>query len=348
MSCKKGGIKSDCRCCKGCSFKLPANSKLFHQGLVGSGCGKPPQSCDFNPTLQCNGGSDQCVEDELCPPFDFGSIECDEDNVITVAPTPIAPDDLCQPVEKDGSLPFTDGDGINFLYENWVDTCSNVLYVLRRDSKGRPKGYQRVPPEGLNFSKFELDLELDSRFGRDIYTNSGDVNNDTSFVFSFNPPVPSIVSGWNNLGIGATTTPDTVLTGSYAGYQVFIRDKRNNMYYRDSFNSNCTYPNYPCDPCDGDCFEHELSNGVLIEYQFNADFCQWYLAECMETFVAGELDVPLCELACCWNRCGKRVGPNPDCENPFNASKKKCGCCKPGKGKSQALKKCCGSGKRRK
>lgn len=322
--------KGDCRCCKTCTFKLPANAKLWHPGIIMSGCGKPPGTCDFNPNLCC-GGDDP----------DFPSCE-DVQNTgnlsglvgdcgMTAKDTYVPDEDLCQPIEKDGSKPFED---INFLYENWIDTCSLVWYTLVRNERGCPIGYNRVAGDGTVET---LNAALAGTHARGTFTNIPSLNEERSFVFLEVPPSPMVVASFTPTGNGETLTPDFVLTDERFGYQVYIRDKRNNRYYRDSYNSHCTEPMFPCDPCDLDCFVQFLeqrdmvsADPVPVPYEFDAEFCRWYLADECEGIMAVLPDVreAECDLACCWNRCGKRIGKNPGCTGRFAAiNQENCNLC---------------------
>lgn len=107
-----------------------------------------------------------------------------------------------------------------------------------------------------------------------------------SFYY-MNPPVPFILDQLVD-GFGYTVNPDVVLTpGAYGPppgtlasvwdfqWTVFVRDKRNNRYYRDSYGSLLTKPDYPANPCDGQIFIDE-ERGLIYEYE-GGSFCRWYL-----------------------------------------------------------------------
>jgi hypothetical protein len=312
------------KCCGGCGQNTSSTQCVYHQGVIMSGCGKPPGSCDFDGTITCsNTLGTGCVGllDSMVPESD-----------------------LCQPVQKDGSYPFMKGTGLSFLYENWIDTCNLTWYALKRSSTGCggvPIGYN---PVIVASDAAALDAALAAIHDRFNINNIPAVTAGNSFIFSYDLPVPSITALWLPSGRGETLTPPYVLTGSQYGYQVFARDSRNNRYYRDTYNSHCTEPQFPCNPCNTDCFVQELlvpsdagsdHEVVSISYEFISQYCQWYLADpCDGSAVLPTENTAECPLACCWNRCGRKLGPNPKCTNaqnrdrctPEKPSSNNCGC----------------------
>lgn len=320
-SCKTDCKKSDCRCCRTCSTVLPGCAVEYHQRVVMSGCGWPPGSCCFDGTLTC-GSADPSV----MPSFDCALTPKD----ITVPDT-----DLCQPVAANGTYPF---ENLPFLYENFVDTCAMLFYTLIRNPTcpSVPLGYYIVGGGDAE----SLTRLLQGTHGQTVRANAAGVIEGQSFVFLEVPPSPAVMAALRPSGGGETLTPDIVMAGARFGFQVYIRDKRNNRYFRDSYNSHCTEPLFPCSPCNLDCFVQYLQvdnlseTQVAIPWQFSADTCHWYLADMCEGVLAEVLpDLTVdCELACCWNNCGKRIGKNLDCKRPdlqkhcVECPKKKCGC----------------------
>lgn len=108
-----------------------------------------------------------------------------------------------------------------------------------------------------------------------------------SYVFG-NPPIPVVLDALQQ-NAGYVTNPDFIVTPGIVageqepfngfqdfGWQVFVRDKSVNRYYRDTFNSPLTEPDFPEQPCDGDMFVDEQFGLV---YEFSADKCRWYLLD---------------------------------------------------------------------
>lgn len=304
-SCSSTTKKNDCRCCKTCNFVLPGCAVPFQQGLVQAGCGWPPGSCCFDPTLTCGSATTDNNVSELC------------DQAAKDMCWPST--DLCQPVREDGSLPF---DNLNFLYQNFIDTCSNTWYTLIQSPNcaSIPLGYNKVAGDGTVET---LERALAGTHGQQVVANIPSVIAERSWVFMQVPPSPLVIASLLPTGQGQTLTPDIVMADHRFGFQVYLRDKRNNRYYRDAYGSHCTEPLFPCNPCDGDCFVQYLvqSDGttkVPVPWVFDANFCRWYLAdECEGVSAVMPSDITVdCELACCWNSCGRRVGKNLDCKNP--------------------------------
>ena len=165
---------------------------------------------------------------------------------------------------------------------------------------------------------------LSGTHGQTVRADAAAVLAGNSWVFLDVPPSPSVIASLRPTGGGETLTPDIVQVGSRFGFQIYLRDKRNNRYYRDSYNSHCTEPLFPCNVCDGTCFLQYLEQDTLsatqvaIPWEFDAETCKWYLADLCEGVLAEILpDATItCELACCWNSCGRRVGKNLDCHRP--------------------------------
>lgn len=130
------------------------------------------------------------------------------------------------------------------------------------------------------------------------------------FIYG-NPPVPAVLDAFRGSS-GYTLTPDYWMVpgalpdGTLAnglqdfGWTVFVRDQRNNRYYRDTYNDPKNEPKdaegktFPVDPCDGDLFmdvEHKLT------YEFDArkNFCRWYLLDAF-TEVNAVLSNSLCPI----------------------------------------------------
>jgi hypothetical protein len=113
-----------------------------------------------------------------------------------------------------------------------------------------------------------------------------------SYVFG-DPPIPVVLDSLAQ-NAGYVNNPDFWVTPGIVagesepfngfqdfGWQVFVRDKSVNRYYRDSFNSPMTDPLFPSNPCDGEM--HVTTFGLVYEY--SADKCRWYLLDGVDSVV---------------------------------------------------------------
>ena len=148
------------------------------------------------------------------------------------------------------------------------------------------------------------------------------------FVYMDAAPSPEALA-FLRTNAGYTATPDYVLTsgGSLFGsmdylWTVYVRDKRNNRYYRDTYNSPVNDPNFPPNnvqplrPCNGDL--HEFGT---LTFEFDASTCRWYILSDSNVFptdpIGGETFLlPLAPLDC---RC-ECDGDEPPCAD-------NCDCC---------------------
>lgn len=238
---KRRGQLGCCGVCRGCINPQPAGTKLWHQGLVMSGCGAPPGTCEYDTLQQCGTSALRDVQ----------------------VPTTRT----CMPLREDGTGAFINP---NFLYDNWIDSDSNTWYVLERNPLGYPLGY-RIQATGT------ADVLTAALYSKrlNVPSNSDAVNNGTTFVFG-NPPTPARIATIVPAQ-GYTLTPDYVLVGADYAFQVFVRDKRTNRYVRDTYNSRCTEPVFPTNPCNGDQFVQTLTNGNRMLYIWDNTTCSWYL-----------------------------------------------------------------------
>lgn len=307
---QKAAAQLDCcgRCPPGKSLLhgLPSNAKLFHQFIIGSGCGLPPGSCFYDENVTCG----DCSSPSLSP------------NTDPVRDVDVLATTKCHPLRPDGTNPFKEP---KLLYENWIDVCSFTWYVLQRSSTtNQPIGY-RV--QGLSGTAHYLDTELDIKWLGDPNTVTGS-NLQQTFVIG-NPPTPTNISSLLPAS-GTTLTPNYVLTLSPFGYQVFERDQRTNRYFRDSYNSRCTEPQFPLHPCNGELFVQRFTNGAVLFYQYDGETGHWYLADTQQTLLDPATDVPelvallsagldprptndLEPLRRVWSRCNKPKQLNPAC-----------------------------------
>lgn len=210
-----------------------------------SGCGTPPGTCTYDTLATCAGADIRDVQ--------------------------VPSTRQCMPVREDGSGAFITP---NFLYDSWISTSDYTWYVLERNSFGYPLGY-RIQGGGDAVSLTEA--LYSKRLNEPTNIDPVNANPPTSFVFG-NPPTPARMATVTP-ALGYTLTPDVVITGADYNWTVFCRDKRNNLYVRDSYNSRCTEPVFPTSPCNGDTHTQTLSNGAKLLYEFNREYCQWYLSD---------------------------------------------------------------------
>jgi len=316
-----------------------------------TGCGKPPGSCGFDPDLLCGQDSDKpIVLENLCAPssrfcdgewFNYRSIIAHQDpndkNLVIVDSDPIGygptlPTNDPNYVAPILMYPNSLRNGMNFLYESWIDPCTCSWWRLRFDSCGKPLGYEQKQYE----TAADLEQALRDLRGYDSDTNNNQAaENFTSFVVA---GVPSQV----NIDI-IGFAPPFISTGPDYGYQVFVLDTASGKYYRDPNNVQCTKPFFPTTCCDGATFTQYYYSGppqapgaILdittethllnkICYEFDAATCRWTVCAIQDGADLPETPVTLCILQCCWSSCRNKLGPNKDCPD---ALAKPSLCCK--------------------
>lgn len=343
-------------CCQPCACRPKKGIRQFRQGIVMTGCGKPPGACGFDPSLTCGQADTQLdFENAGAPSTKFGegswflyrSIQLEEDpndaNVLNVLDDPIAKGPLLDPEDPlyqpaTPMYPPALRGPVNFLYESWIDPCTCTWWRLRYDSCGRPEGYEPKEYE----SAAELEMALRELRGFDSDTNNNEAaENYTSFVVA---GVPSQV----NLDL-VGSTPPVIVTGADYGYQVFVLDTAVGRYYRDPNNVQCTKPFFPNTCCDGaqfkqyyfsgepkcggvDTIELDSAEGDLVNcicYEFSAETCRWYVCDIQAGADLDEEVVELCILQCCWSGCRNKIGINSECPDALDKPSLCCAKCCP-------------------
>lgn len=289
-------------CQRGCRKCVPANLrcadnkwqcpsqpviKIFHQGIVMSGDGKPPGSeggVDHDNTPDCflyqhwydcsedkfyrlNRNLRGKVENYLA--FDNGAQFLNNFRLT-------APNNL-------GSL------GAVLTSENILSlqNCINQQ-VAQRGNSNVPLGNSQLTAQARL-----LNCAINQ-------ANKGSLG----FIYG-NPPVPAVLNAFS-AGAGYTLTPDYWIVpgalpdGTLAngfqdfGWTVFVRDPRNNRYYRDSYNDQKNDPGFPDDPCDGELLMDD-PHQLIYEFDARKDFCRWYLLDASPA-VNGVLNASTCPI----------------------------------------------------
>lgn len=342
--CDTPSDTSDKVCCAPCSCRPVKGIKQFRQGIVMTGCGKPPGACGFNPDLTCGQTDVSGILENLCAPsaefcdpvwYHYRSIAAHPDpadpTLIVVDGDPIAYD-VDPTFVPTLMYPESLRHGVNFLYESWIDPCTCSWWRLRYDSCGRPLGYEQKQYD----TAADLEQALKDLRGFDSDTNNNAAAEDfTSFVLA---GVPSQV----NLDI-IGSTPPFIVTGRDFGYQVFVLDTATGRYRRDENNTNCTRPFYPTTCCDGAQFVQYYysgppkAKGEIIDtatdpnvlnkicYEFSAATCRYYVCGVQDGADLPEVPVTLCILQCCWSSCRLKTSLNAACPD---AIAKPSLCCK--------------------
>lgn len=323
-----------------------------------TGCGKPPGSCGFDPSLTCGQLRDVSIvlENECAPSsgsfvdgigswFQYRSIiahvDPNDPTDLIVDGDPMA--DPANPVPM-YVQPLQAG--INFLYESWIDPCTSSWWRLRYDSCGRAIGYEQKQYD----TPADLEQALRDLRGFDSDTDNNAVSLECkSFVLG---GVPTNV----NITVMGVMAP-FIVTGSNFGYQVFVLDTANNLYFRDPYNVQCTKPFFPNTCCDGatfiqyyfsgapkapgDTIDLNSAEGALvnaIQFIFSSATCRWYVNPVQPTTMTAQLaqsqdlsEAPLmlCILQCCWDGCQNKTSINSNCPDALAKPSLCCNSCCP-------------------
>ena len=354
--CETSGPTADKVCCAPCACKPKKGIKSFRQGIVMTGCGKPPGACGFDPDITC--GTDavaqEIVENFGAPSskFTFGTwfhyrsiqlqVDPNNSNLLTVLDDPIGYGPtvpVIDPNYQPPTLMYPDfiRKGSALLYESWIDPCTCSWWRLRYDSCGSPIGYER--------KQYETPADLEQAL-RELRGYDSDTNNNAAAEACTSFVVAGIPSKVNLAVIGSN--PPFIVTQEDFGYQVFVLDTAVGQYYRDPSNVQCTKPFFPTTCCDGAQFTQYYFSGppkapgsiidlrepegLLVNkicFQFNASTCRWYVCELQDGSDLPDVPVELCILQCCWSGCRTRVGLNKNCPDAIAKPSLCCSSCCP-------------------
>ena len=275
-ACKRCPTEDPCAGCCG-TGRCPSRPviKQFHQGIVMSGAGLPPHAV---------GG----VVEPLPKCFLYRTWYDFEANQLYVLTTDSAG-------KANGYEVFDNGDQLLLQYKlSAVENPARLGSVfagasivnLQRCLNEQAAVSAGQPRQSVSGTQRVLNCALDK-------ANRGSIG----FVYG-NPPIPTVLDALTQAA-GYVTNPDYWLVPGNIpampspmpangfmdfGWQVFVRDKSVNRYYRDSFNSPDTLPNFPEYPCDGDLYTGSETFGLV--YEFSSTKCRWYLLDGTDAVVA--------------------------------------------------------------
>lgn len=269
---------ADCGCCQ--KQQCPGRPKVipFHQGIVMSGAGLPPNTVGgvLEPDPKCF---------LYRTWYDFSA-----DNLYVLT------------TDLQGKANGYDcfANGSQLLLQNKINDTSNparlgsvlagaTIFNLQRCLNSESANFQGQARTSVDNTQRVLNCAI-------AKANRGSI----SFVYG-NPPVPVVLDALAQ-NAGYVNNPDFWLVpGTVAGevdpangfqdfgWQVFVRDKSVNRYYRDSFNSPMTDPMFPENPCDGDLYPatdaDALADTFGLIYEYSSDKCRWYLFDAATSVV---------------------------------------------------------------
>lgn len=296
--------------------------KEFHQGIIMSGNGAPPNSIPSAYIPPFPVGTDQVADNPVPQCFYYKYFYDFENNRFYSLEKDLNGKDAGYTVLSDG-LDVLNSDfrilSAGNIGAQGTVLSSATLLSLQACLNARAAAGSSFAVAGSGnavLQKFNCAINA---------SNQGSLG----FVYMDAAPSPEALA-FLRTNAGYTATPDYVLTsgGTPFGsmdylWTVYVRDKRNNRYYRDTYNSPVNDPDFPPNnvqplrPCNGDLWEF----GTLT-FEFDASTCRWYILSDSNVFPTDPIGgnpslVPLADLDCrC--KCGDEEPPcadNCDCCN---------------------------------